>query len=219
MPDPQSKRPSVLLADDHRIILDGLRGVLDQAGFELAGVAMNGVEMVELAGRLRPDVIVADVSMPLLNGIDAAHRIREAGVPSKVVFLTMHPDLTYLTRAFEAGALGYVLKHSASDELVTAIEAALRGERYVSPQLRTSSVEELYDETRRHAKQTIELSLRQREVLQLLAEGKSAKEIGGILGISARTVETHKYKMMDELGVKSTAQLVQHAIRHGLVST
>lgn len=214
-----SSRPTVVLADDHRIILDGLRGVLEQAGFELAGVAMNGVELVELAAKVRPDVIVADISMPLLNGIDAAHRIREAGVDSKIVFLTMHPDLTYLTRAFEAGALGYVLKHSASDELVTALRAALRGDRYVSEQLRHASLDELYDETKRHAKQTIELSLRRREVLQLLAEGKSAKEIGGILGISARTVETHKYKMMDELGVKSTAQLVQHAIRHGLIST
>lgn len=216
---PDSLRPKVILADDHRIILDGLRGVLEQAGFELAGVAMNGVELVDLATSMRPDVIVADISMPLLNGIDAARRIREAGIESKIVFLTMHPDLTYLTRAFEAGALGYVLKHSASDELVTAVRAALRDERYVSGQLRHASLDELYDETKRHAKQTIELSLRQREVLQLLAEGKSAKEIGVILGISARTVETNKYKMMDELGVKSTAQLVQHAIRHGLIHT
>lgn len=213
---PESK-PRVLLADDHKIVLDGLRSLLaDQ--FELVGTAENGMELVDRARSLQPEVVVADISMPLLNGIDAVRQLREAGVTAKVVFLTMHPDVTFLSRALEAGASGYVLKHAASDELVAAIQEALRGGTYVSPELRHSSVTELLDETRRHIKPGIELTARQRQVLQLLAEGKSAKEIGALLEISARTVETHKYKMMDDLGVKTTAQLIQHAVRLGLIT-
>lgn len=211
-------KPTILLADDHKIVLDGLRGLL--AGeFSLVGTATNGLELVEQAVAHRPDAIVADISMPLLNGIDALPRLREQGVTAKVIFLTMHPDVTYLTRALEAGAFGYVLKHAAAGELVSAIQAVLRGELFISPELRTAPVAELLDETRRHVKHVIELTQRQKEVLQLLAEGKSAKEIGALLEISPRTVETHKYKMMDDLGAKTTAQLVQHAIRMGLVAS
>lgn len=211
-------KPRVLLADDHQIVLDGLLRLLEKE-FHIAGAVNDGLQLVEQAAALRPDVIVADISMPLLNGIDAVKRLREEGSTARIVFLTMHPDLVYATRALEAGGSAYVLKHSASDELVTAIRAALRGETFVSASLQTPSLQEHLDETRRHQRETIELTPRQREVLQLLAEGKSAKEIGAILGISARTVETHKYKMMDDLGVKTSAQLVQHAIRHGLVSS
>jgi DNA-binding NarL/FixJ family response regulator len=207
----------VLLADDHQIVLDGLLRLLEDE-FEVAGTVNDGLRLVEQALALRPEVIVADISMPLLNGIDAVKRLREEGLEARVVFLTMHPDMVYATRALEAGGSAYVLKHSASDELVTAIRAALAGETFVSAALRTPALAEHLDETRRRQRETIELTQRQREVLQLLAEGKSAKEIGGILGISARTVETHKYKMMDDLGVKTSAQLVQHAIRHGLVA-
>ncbi|MBK7930650.1 MAG: response regulator transcription factor [Bryobacterales bacterium] len=208
-------RPSVLLADDHKIILEGLRSLL-RDDFELVGEAANGQQMVELGLALDPDVIVADISMPLLNGIEALRKLREAGSVVKVVFLTMHPDVVYATRALEAGASGYVLKHSASEELIEAIRTALRGGTYLSPHVRNPAVTELLDETRRHVKETIELTGRQREVLQLLAEGKSAKEIGGILGISARTVESHKYKMMDDLGLKTSAELVQYAIKEGI---
>lgn len=208
---------SVLLADDHKIVLDGLTILLANR-FTLAGAVTDGHQLLEAAQRLQPDVIVADISMPLLNGIDALRKLRELGVTAKVIFLTMHPDVTYLTRAMDAGANGYVLKHAAAEELVTAIEAALRGEVFLSPELRHDSVLEVLTNTSGQAKPTLELTPRQRQVLQLLAEGKSAKEIGGLLEISARTVETHKYKMMDDLGVKSTAQLVQHAIRLGLVS-
>jgi DNA-binding NarL/FixJ family response regulator len=210
-------KPKVLLADDHKIVLEGLRGVLDEE-FEIAGFVTNGRDLVDEAVRLRPDVIVADISMPLLNGIDAVQKLQEIGNKAKVVFLTMHPDQTYATRALQAGGSGYVLKHSASDELVTAIHQALRGGIYISPALQTPAFGELLDESRRHVKETLELTPRQREVLQLLAEGKSAKEIGAILEISARTVEAHKYKMMDDLNLKSTAQLVQYAIKHGIVS-
>jgi DNA-binding NarL/FixJ family response regulator len=212
-------RPRILLADDHLIVLEGLKTLLARE-FDLVGVVTDGAALVEEAGRLRPDVIVADISMPSLNGIDAIRRVRGTGIESKVVFLTMHADVTYVTRALDAGASAYVLKHSASDELVTAIREALRGGTYVSPALRASSaLDDQLNPFRRTHKHVIELTPRQREVLQLLAEGKSAKEIAAALGISSRTVETHKYKMMDDLGVKTSAQLVQYAIKHGLTST
>ena len=209
-------RPRLLLADDHQIVVEGLRTLL-AAHVDLVGVAADGRDLLEKARALQPEVIVADISMPLLNGIDAARQLREEGHPARLIFLTMHPDATYLSRALETGASGYVLKHSAPDELVAAIEAAPRGELYVSPALRGPRLDELLDPHRRHAKGVIEPTPRQREVLQLLAEGKSAKEIGAILEISARTVETHKYKMMDDLGVKTTAELIQHAVRLGLI--
>jgi DNA-binding NarL/FixJ family response regulator len=212
------EKPRVLLADDHQIVLDGLRRLLEPE-CELCPTAANGLELLARAREFSPDIIVADISMPLLNGIDAVRRLREQGSEARVIFLTMHPDPTYLSRALEAGASGYVLKHAASDELLAAIRAARRGERFISPQLRSEpAVGELLDETRRHRKTAIELTPRQREVLQLLAEGKSAKEIGAILQISARTVETHKYKLMDDLGVHTVAQLVQYAIKYGLIA-
>ena len=210
-------RPRIILADDHRIVLEGLRSLL-QSEFDLVGTAENGVDLVELAQRTNPDVIVTDISMPLLNGIDAVRKLRESGVQAKIVFLTMHPDVVYATRAMEAGASGYVLKHSAPDELIAAIHEVLRGGAFISTSLRNPALDELLHPSRRHVKKTVELTARQREVLQLLAEGKSAKEIAGVLGISSRTVETHKYNIMDDLGVKTTAELVQHAIKHGLIA-
>jgi DNA-binding NarL/FixJ family response regulator len=212
------QKPRVLLADDHKIVMEGLRGLLEQQ-FELVGFATNGRELIEQASALRPDVIVADISMPLLNGIEAVRKLLEDDKHVKVVFLTMHPDQTYASRALEAGASAYVLKHSASDELVAAIHEVLRGGKFLSESLKNPALAELLHQTRRHVKETIELTTRQREVLQLLVEGKSAKEIATVLNISPRTVETHKYQMMDDLGVKTSAQLVQYAIRHGLAST
>ena len=210
------KKPRLILADDHKIVLDGLRGILAEE-FELVGEATNGRELMELAQSHKPDVIVADISMPLLNGIDAAKQLRDQGSTAKVVFLTMHPDQTYATRALDAGASAYVLKHAASDELVAAIKEALRGGVYLSAQLRTPAMQEaLSNESK--IKTVVELTPRQRDVLQLFAEGKSAKEVATILNISPRTAETHKYKIMDELGLKTSAELVQYAIRHGLVS-
>lgn len=209
------EKPKVLLADDHKIVLEGLRGLLDEE-FELVGVVTDGRQLVDEALRLSPDVVVADISMPMLNGIEAVRQLHEKGCTAKVVFLTMHADQTYATRALLGGGSGYVLKHSASDELVTAIRAALKGKTFVSPAAQNATLDEMTAETSRITRQTLELTPRQREVLQLLAEGKSAKEIGVLLDISARTVETHKYRMMDELGLKTTAQLVQYAIRHGI---
>jgi len=211
-----SSRPRILLADDHQIVVDGL-SILLAHEFELCATVADGLALIERARELRPDIIVADISMPLLNGIDAIRKLREEGIISKVVFLTMHPDVGYLSRALEAGASAYVLKHAASDELIVAIREALRGGTFVSPQLRTTAIDNLLDETRRHAKQTIELTPRQRDVLQLLAEGKSAKEIGALLNISSRTVETHKYEIMSSLGVRTTAELVRYAVKLRLV--
>ena len=209
-------RPRILLADDHAIVVEGLQRLLAPT-FDLVGVAQNGVEMVDTCAATKPDVIVADVSMPLLNGIDALRRLRRQKDQTPVIFLTMHPDVTSATRALEAGAAGYVLKHSASDELVTAIRDALVGRVFVSPALRTAAVEERLVKGPGKTR-AVELTPRQQEVLQLLAQGKSAKEIGAILGLSPRTVETHKYKVMDDLGLSTTAELVHYAIRHGLVS-
>ncbi|MBV6434156.1 MAG: Response regulator UvrY [Bryobacteraceae bacterium] len=210
-------KPRILLADDHKIVLEGLRGLLS-AEFELVGAVSNGREMIDACRRLQPDVVVADVSMPLLNGIDAARLLRDDGCRSKIVFLTMHPDLSYASRALDAGASGYVLKHAASDELVAAIHEAMAGRTYLSPALRTPAAFDLLARQKPQTRETLQLTHRQIEVLQLLAEGRSAKEIGAILNISPRTVEFHKYKMMDDLGMHSSAELVQYAIRHGLVS-
>lgn len=207
----------VLLADDHKIVLEGLRSLLADE-FQIVGAATNGRELIEMCRQLKPDVVVADVSMPLLNGIDAVSHLREQSSAARVVFLTMHSDQTYATRALEAGASGYVLKHAASDELITAIHAALKGRTYISEALRTPALEAMLSASGATAKTVAELTARQREVLQLVAEGKSAKEIAGVLDISPRTAETHKYKIMDELGVRTTAELVQYAIRHGLVT-
>jgi DNA-binding NarL/FixJ family response regulator len=185
--------------------------------FELVGVVEDGRAMVEEAARLKPDVIVADVAMPCLNGIDALVRLRQSGDRVPVVFLTMHRDATFARRALEAGASGFVLKHSASVELISAIRAALQGRTHLTPQL-AGEVLETMKQGSEHAEDPVAaLTPRQREVLQLLAEGRLAKEIAGALGISARTVEFHKYQMMETLGIRTSAELIHFAIKHGLV--
>ena len=210
------KRPRVLLADDHVIVAEGLRGLLETE-FELVGIVQDGRALLDSADKLQPDVIVADISMPLLNGIDAVRQIRKTGKNIKVVFLTMHPDVAYAVSAFEAGAMGYVLKHSAASELVTAIQSALRGKTYVTPLL-ASELMQFYKQKPDHRDELTRLTQRQREVLQMLAEGRSAKEIASVLRISSRTVEFHKYRMMEELGMKTVAELVKYAINKGIVT-
>jgi len=211
-----SRRPRVLLADDHLLVAEALTSLLAPE-FELVGVVEDGRALIEAAGRLRPDVIVADVTMPHLNGIDALLRLRQQGDQVPVVFLTMHRDVTFARRALEAGASGFVLKHSASVELVAALHAALQGKTYLTPQL-AGEVLEAMRQGPEHAADPVEaLTLRQREVLHLLAEGRSAKEIAAKLSISTRTVEFHKYQMMETLGVHTSAELVAFAIRSGLV--
>src|SRR4051812_24470427 len=211
------KKPRVLLADDHQILAQGVRGLLEPE-FELVGIVSDGRELVDAARKLRPDVIVADISMPSLNGIDAVTQIRQAGVSSKVVFLTMQRDVSYARRAMGAGASGYVLKHSALDELVKAIREALRGQTYVTPLIAGELLRSYREEDPSPPDASHRLTPRQREVLQLSAEGRSAKEVAGILHISSRTAEYHRASVMRVLGVRSTAELVQYAIRNGIIS-
>ena len=207
-------RPRVLLVDDHRIVAEGLERLL-AAEFDLAGVVEDGRAMISAAKSLRPDVIVADISMPHLNGLDALALLKQDTPEVKVVFLTMHAEVAYARRALEQGAAGFVLKHAAADELVTAIRAALQGKTYITPTL----AGEVFRAVRDGAPEDplASLTTRQREILQLLAEGLSAKEIGGTLGISTRTVEFHKYRMKETLGLTTSAELVHFAIKHGIV--
>ena len=180
----------------------------------MSGIVEDGRAMVKAARELRPDVIVADISMPHLNGIDALSQLKRDNPRVRVVFLTMHRDVAYARRALEAGALGFVLKHSAPAELVLAMHAALQGRTYVSPDI---AAEVFRSRNDKKTDPMATMTLRQREILQLLAEGKSAKEIASVLGISPRTVEDHKYRLMESLGIENSAELVHFAIKHGLV--
>jgi DNA-binding NarL/FixJ family response regulator len=196
-------------------VTEGLKGLLEPE-FELVGTVEDGRALLVAAEKLRPDVIVADISMPLLNGIDSVRQIKKVHEEIKVVFLTMHPDVTYAVSAFEAGASGYVLKHSAPTELVAAIRNVMRGKTFMTPLL----AGEFMHHARERAGQRDEstrLTERQREILQLLAEGKSAKEIATVLNISPRTAEFHKYRIMKDLGLKTTAELVHYAVRQGVI--
>jgi DNA-binding NarL/FixJ family response regulator len=211
------KRARILLADDHRILAEGLRRILEPE-FELVGIVEDGRALLIAAEKLLPDVIIADISMPLLNGIEAVRQIKKLHREIKIVFLTMHPDVTYAAGAFEAGASGYVLKHSAPSELIAAIASVLAGQQYLTP-LIAGELMEFYRGGGHSKRDTLDrLSPRQREVLNLLVEGRSAKEIAAILEISARTVEFHKYKIMEEVGVKTAAELIRFAVTHGITA-
>ncbi len=206
-------RPRILIADDHKIVVEGLKKMLQQ-DFDIADTVEDGRALVTSIEKHHPDVIIADISMPMLNGIDAVRQIKKAHKTIKVVFLTMQADVAYAVSAFQAGASGYVLKHSAPDELVTAINEALEGRTYVTP-LIAGKLLHAYEEGGQTQTGTARsLTPRQREVLQFLAEGYSAKEIATILNISFKTVEYHKYRMMEDLGIKSSAELVRYAVKH-----
>jgi DNA-binding NarL/FixJ family response regulator len=198
------------------MVAEALKSMLSHE-FELVGVVEDGRAMVEAVRTLRPDVIVADVTMPQLNGIDALVQLRRDGDRTPVVFLTMHRDAAFARRALEAGAAGYVLKHSAPAELVTALRAAIAGRTYLTPQLAGDVLAAMQHGSDAADDPISVLTPRQREVLQLLAEGRSAKEVAATLGISARTVEFHKYQMMETLGYRTSAELIHFAIKHGLV--
>jgi DNA-binding NarL/FixJ family response regulator len=207
---------SVLLADDHTIVIEGLRRVLEPH-FEVVGTAADGVDLVAIAQRLRPDVIVADISMPLLSGIEAVRRIRATNRFVKVVFLTMHPDVIYVSEAFLAGASGYVLKSSAGSEILTAVREALGGRRYITATIDRAAVDAQIQRDLSSRDPFPGVPPRQREVVRMVAEGRSTKQIAEILAISARTVEFHRYRAMKSLGVHSVAELVQWAIKHRLI--
>jgi len=210
------RRPRVLLADDHRLVAEALKSLLAPE-FDLVGVVEDGRALLEAARKQRPDVIVADVTMPHLNGIDALVRLRQGGDRVPVVFLTMHRDVTFARRALDAGASGFVLKHSAPAELVSAIRAALQGKTWLTPQLAGEVLGAMKEGPEKAGDPIAALTPRQREVLQLLAEGRSAKEIASRLAISARTVEFHKYQIMESLNLHTNAELTHFAIKHGLV--
>jgi DNA-binding NarL/FixJ family response regulator len=210
-------RPRILIADDHQILAEGLRGLL-QPEFEVVGVVADGRELVAAARNHQPDVIVADITMPSLNGIEAAAQLRDLGVEAKVVFLTMHRDVAYARLAMEAGAAGFVLKHSAATELVTAVREALRGQTYVTPMIAGELLQSYREGISRPHDPAHRLTARQREVLQLFAEGRSAKEVAAVLTISVRTAEVHKARILEVLGLRTTAELVQYAIRNGIIS-
>jgi DNA-binding NarL/FixJ family response regulator len=209
-------KPRLLIADDHKIFAEGLKRLLKE-DFDIAGVVEDGRELVAAAEKLRPDLIVVDISMPMLNGIEAVRQIKKVHPAIKVVFLTMHPDVAYAVSAFKAGASGYVLKHSAPDELITAIREALKGRTYVTPLIAGKLLHSYQSGAHSETDTVLSLSSRQREVLQLLAEGRSAKEIAAILNISMKTVEYHKYRMMEDLSIKTTADLIRYAVKQGIV--
>jgi DNA-binding NarL/FixJ family response regulator len=207
-------KPRILLADDHRIVADGLKGLLE-IEFDLVDIVEDGRAMVRVARELRPDVIVADISMPHLNGIDALEQLKRDNPKVRVVFLTMHRDPAYARRALELGALGYVLKHSAAAELVLAVRAALQGHTFIAPEL---AAELVRTGGKKDTDPLTVMTSRQRQIIILLARGKSAKEIAATLGLSARTVEDHKYRLMESLHIENSAELIHFAIKHGITS-
>jgi DNA-binding NarL/FixJ family response regulator len=210
------KRPRVLLADDHRLLREAFARLL-QGDCEVVGAVADGRAMLAAAKELRPDVIVLDIAMPLLNGLDAARQLKRLMPAIKIIFLTVSEDAEVAAEAFRAGASGFLLKNSAASELFQAIQEAIQGRSYVTPQVTGGLVGAFIDEVEA-GKKPGDLSPRQREVLQLLAEGYSMKEIAGILKITPRTVAFHKYNMMEEFGIKSSAELVQFAIKQHVVS-
>ncbi len=208
----------LVLADDHTIVTAGLKALLERQ-LEVAATVADGRAAVAAVKELKPDVVILDISMPLLNGIDAARLIRKSQPGVKIVFLTMHTDVTYVREAFAAGASAYVVKHSAALDLLTAIREALDGRMYVSSVVAKDVVQAMLDNSHpEKQKPSHDLSPRQREILQLVAEGRSAKEIAKILNLSPRTVEFHKHRLMQQLDLHTTAQLTQYAIRHGIIS-
>ncbi len=211
------KKTRVLLADDHTIVAEGLVSLLEQ-DFELVGRVDNGRDLLKKAEELSPDVIVTDISMPLLNGIEALRQLKKTKPDVRVVFLTVHADVSYITEAFRAGAAGYVLKQSAAEELRSAIKAVHEGRTYLTPLITKDFLNDILNTDEGLDSVNVTLTPREREVLQLLAEGHAVKEIAAVLDISPRTVEFHKYNIMEKLGLRTTAELTQYAIKHGVVS-
>ena len=209
-------RPRILLADDHRMVAEGLKALLSSE-FDLVGMVEDGRALLREAAALRPDVVVTDITMPQLSGMEALAWLREELPSIRVVILTMHQDLAYARRALALGASGYVLKHAAPEQLVLAIRAALAGQTFLSPEVTNALLQAAGRDPKRVSDPVAALTPRQHEILRRLAEGLTAKEIGAQLGISARTVETHKYELMQSLGIKTSAELVHFAIRHGIV--
>lgn len=211
------RHPRILIAEDHAIVAEGLSRLLEK-DFQVVDVVGNGRDLLESADRLRPDAILVDIGLPLMNGLEAARRIRKTDLRAKLLFLTGNADVTVATEAIRAGAAGYVLKEAASDELLNAIREALNGGTYITPRIAGEVLDNLMRGGTTGKNKTSDLSPREREVLQLLAEGKSYKEMSQLLKISPRTVEFHKENVMIKTGLRTTAELARYAARHGVVS-
>jgi DNA-binding NarL/FixJ family response regulator len=209
-------RSRVLIADDHNLLAELVKRLLEPE-FNIVGTVSNGHDLLLAAAELKPDVIVADIAMPVLNGLDAGKQLKKASHAVKLVYLTMNPDPELALEAFDLGASGYLLKTCAGSEMLLAIREVLRGKTYLSPALK-EKVACLRWEHKKMVEEADRLTERQREVLKLLAEGKVMKEIGCVLNVSPRTVAFHKYRIMDVLGAKSCAELVRYAVRNHIIA-
>jgi DNA-binding NarL/FixJ family response regulator len=207
-------RATVLLADDHAIVLEGLASLLRDE-FTLVGTVTDGAGLIAAARRLRPDVIVTDMAMPGMSGLDALRQLKAEALAARVLFLTMHADAQLAAAALRAGASGFVAKHAAGKELIAAIHTVLRGAKYLPPHLASDVLTTLADPGTGSERTP---TPRQREVVSLLAAGRTMKEVAAALGLSPRTVETHKYQMMEALGLQTTAELIRYALERGLVA-
>jgi DNA-binding NarL/FixJ family response regulator len=211
------KRPRVLLADDHTLFLQGIAKLLE-ADIEVVGAVQDGSALVTAVEQLKPDVVLLDIAMPGMNGLDAARQLKKASPAVQIIFLTMHMNPAYVTEAFRVGGAGYLLKGCEASEVLTAIGEVLKGRSYVTPLVTKETLSSLLRSTKREASSRpfAPFTSRQRQVLQLLAEGRTTKEMAQLLKISVRTVEFHKSRLMEELGVQSRAELIKYAIASGL---
>lgn len=207
-------RPRILLADDHTLTLEGIRAVLEPH-HRIVGTVADGRALIEAAERLKPDLIILDITMPLLNGIDAAVRIMKSLPEVKLLFITMHVNPAYLEAALNAGGTGYVLKSAAREELLDAVKSVLSGRIYVTPSLSSEHLERFRDPSLAAA--GLRLTEREREILQLIAEGRTAKEMAHVLSISVKTVAFHRENLKRKLGLRTTAEMTKHAIEQGLI--
>lgn len=204
----------LLLADDHTLVRQGLVTFLERQGFQVVGEASDGQEALRLAAKTQPDVAILDISMPLLNGVDAARELKKSSPKSKIILLTKHEEDQYVTEALRVGVRGYVLKSQVGSDLVSAIQEVCRGSIYLSPSI-SHAVVDAYLSKRDVPSDP--LSARERQVLQLIGEGKSTKEVAVQLGVSVKTAESHRARLMRKLDIHETASLVRYAIRHGLI--
>lgn len=211
-------RPRVLLADDHTLVLDGFRKLLEDR-CEVVGAAEDGRTLLRMAQELQPDIVTLDISMPQLNGVDAARKLKKILPLTKLIFVTMHADPAYVNEAFKAGASGYLLKRSAGSELLQAIQSVMDGQCYVTPLVAKGLVKSVVAGDNPTVPKDEPLTVRQREVLQLVAEGMTVKEIASTLNISPKTVEFHKSHIMTQLDLHTTAELTKYALVHGLIAS
>jgi len=208
-------KPRVLLADDHTLVREGFKKLLEEHA-QVVGSVEDGRSLLDAAKLLRPDIVVLDISMPKLNGLDAARRLRKIIPEARLIFVTVHADPDYINQAFKAGASAYLLKRSAGSELSQAVEAVKNGNYYVTSLIAKDLVQSAISKTKPNAGREDHLPVRQREILQLVAEGLTLKEIASTLGLSPKTVEYHKSKLMEQLGLHTTAELTKYALAHGL---